>query len=166
MKEIRLTRGMVALVDDVDYPHLSLTRWYAQQIGVNWYAVCRLGSGAKPRSSLIATMHMVLMGRRKGFQIDHRDRNGLNNQRGNLRWATASDNLCNRQSRGSSTGFRGVSFQGGRYVAQIGKNRRVTYLGRFSTAEEAARAYNHAARLVHGEFAWLNKVSEEVSSAV
>jgi hypothetical protein len=86
------------------------------------------------------------------------NRNGLDNRRANLRFATRAQQVCNMRQRGSNTGFRGVSFskERNKFYASIQHNYRTIPLGRYSTAEEAARAYDEAARKYHGEFATLN----------
>lgn len=91
-----------------------------------------------------------------GFEIDHIDRNDSNNRIENLRLATASENQRNRGAqRNNTTGLKGVSFdrQTKRYSAKIAVNGRRVWLGRFHSKQDAARAYQAAARLYHGEFA-------------
>jgi hypothetical protein len=89
------------------------------------------------------------------FQVDHRDRDGLNNRRSNLRTATRSQNGMNRVIPRAGL-YRGAYLTRGRWQALIRMNRRRIHLGMFATAEEAARAYDKAARELHGEFAVLN----------
>ena len=88
------------------------------------------------------------------IKIDHRDTNGLNNTRANLRTATASQNAANqRKTRGTSR-YKGVyKPRRGGWVAQIGAGRRHFYLGSFATEEDAARAYDRAAVALFGEYA-------------
>lgn len=89
--------------------------------------------------------------------VDHIDRDTLNNRRGNLRQCTAAQNIANGgKRRHNSSGYRGVVWYKGKWVAQIGHRRKLLYLGRFSTPEEAAIAYDAAARQLYGEFAGLN----------
>lgn len=89
---------------------------------------------------------------------DHKDGNGLNNQRDNIRICNYTQNNCNRNVRESNTGYIGVTYyKQGRYIrARIKVNKKEVNLGSFKTAEDAAIAYDEAALKYHGEFANLN----------
>ncbi len=157
MKEIELTQGKVALVDDSDFEWLSQWNWHARTDCKTPYAqrFTRV-----PRKHHIK-MHRFIISAPIGMEVDHIDGNGLNNQRANLRLATRAQNAANRgKNIGNSTGYKGVfRYHAGqlRWSAQIGNSRGKTiYLGKFSTPEEAARAYDAAARERFGEFAKLN----------
>lgn len=97
------------------------------------------------------------MGKRDGFFVDHKDHDGLNNRRSNLRWATQSQNCVNtsKLARGVS-GFRGVSKMRNKWHAAVNVSKKRIHLGTYVTAEEAAKAYDRAAREHFGEFARLN----------
>lgn len=158
MKEIPLTQGQVALVDDEDFDNVSQYRWTAKKRSYDdvFYAWSRLGEvGTNNRVFL----HAFLMGHRDGLQVDHIDRNGLNCQRHNLRWATVSQNHANKcRLRNNTSGYKGVWFDPnwGRWRAQIYINRTCIRLGGFPTAEAAAKAYDDAAREHFGEFSRVN----------
>lgn len=99
-------------------------------------------------------MHILLMGRKL---VDHIDGCGLNNTRSNLRLATAGQNQANRRiAARNAAGFKGVVAHRGRWRAQINTNRTRVRLGLFDSREEAARAYDDAARAAWGEFACVN----------
>lgn len=158
--EIPLTNGMVALVDAQDFERLSQYSWRARKGskpgGPELYYASRRVPSAAGRGPEIH-MHHDLLG--PGL-VDHKDGNGLNNQRSNLRHCTQSQNLANARfgSKGKTSRFRGVSFHRakGRWQAQSKLNQKKVHLGRFVSEEEAARAYDNFAREHFGEFARLN----------
>ena len=151
MKTIQLTQGRVATVDDEDFTTLSQYSWCYQKSKTS-----KTGYAAARVDGKVVRMHRFLMGFPKDLEVDHRDQNGLNNQRENLRLATSSNNKMNISRRADNTsGHKGVFYRKdtGRYQAFIRKNGKRTTLGCFDTAEEAAIAYECAARRLHGEFA-------------
>ena len=156
MKKIPLSQGKFALVDDEDFEELNKYKWTAYGARDTFYAY-RNPSINNGRKSIF--MHRQIMNTPEGMQTDHADRNGINNQRKNLRIVTNSQNQMNkkRQSNNSS-GFMGVDFHSGtkKYRARINKKGKQIHLGIFNTAKEAAHAYDAAARKYHGEFATTN----------
>jgi len=154
MKEIPLTQGKVALVDDADYERLSKFKWCYN----DGYAVC------KPRRGQKIYMHREIMQTPKGMEVDHANSCGLDNRRENMRNCTRSQNQANRGCQSNNKyGYKGVSFSNRekKFRAMIQIGGRKIHVGYFYTAKEAAMAYNDAAKNVHGEFAKLNTISEE-----
>lgn len=142
MKELKLTNShKVALVDDEDYPILSRL-------------TCSLGTDGYARCGRFR-LHQLICGfpRKK---IDHADRNRLNLQKDNLRLADDSQNAANSHERIGLAGFRGVTKMRKRWMAQITIREEHQYLGTFDTSQDAAIAYDKAARLGFGEFAYQN----------
>jgi hypothetical protein len=154
MPEIPLTKGFVALVDGED---LALVNQY------KWCALTKPGADlvyaqnrSRKRSRL---MHRLIMGAVNGQYVDHRDGNGLNNRRTNLRLCSHAQNLRNqRVQRNNTSGFKGVSFENrrNRWVAYIYFEGKHIWLGYFHSPKHAALAYNAAARRCFGEFANVN----------
>lgn len=160
MKEILLTQGKVALVDDEDYEYLNQWKWHAYKCRNTYYA--GRNSSRKNPPKRIIQMHRIILGLTDGnILIDHQDHNGLNNQRNNLRKATKAQNQQNSLSfRKSTSIYKGVvkHKNHGKWQAQIAKEGKHFYLGVFNTQKDAAIAYNTAAKELHGEFAALNEV--------
>lgn len=157
MRTIPLTKEKVALVDDADYDWLSQWEWSALQGHKTCYAV-RMSSNGDGKQETIS-MHREILKPPQGFQTDHKDRNGLNNCRSNLRIATRSQNLANRGKRRKTTSkFKGISWKEGhqKWVAQITANGKHIHLGYFDLEESAADAYDAAALKYFGEFALTN----------
>lgn len=149
--EIKLNRGRVAIVDDED-ADLAALRWYVVRVrGRDKYA----HRGTRKFQSLHATI-----GARMGIvadQIDHRDGDGFNCRRSNLRGATNSQNNANKgPQKNNSSGFKGVTRNGKKWEAKLYVNRTRRPVGRFDDPVEAAKAYDRAAVEAFGEFAWLN----------
>jgi hypothetical protein len=150
--------GRVALVDDEDYELVSQYRWQVKQASRPGsrddgpYAITTI-THADGRRSMVY-MHILIMGH---TGIDHRNGDGLDNQRGNLRAATNSQNAANQGPRAGTSRFKGVHLHRGRkWLAYICVNGRQRHLGMFFREEDAARAYDAAAREAFGTFARLN----------
>lgn len=151
MKEIKLTKGQVALVDDGDFDWLSQWTWLAHELKRTCYAY---RSGAP-----LTYMHRLILGLEPGdgLQCDHRDGNGLNNQRHNIRVCTVLENSWNkhRRHRGKS-GLMGVCERNGKWRCRVGKNKKNAVYKTFATKEEAIRCYNETVLRLRGEYAVLN----------
>jgi hypothetical protein len=92
--------------------------------------------------------------------VDHKDHNPLNNRKENLRVCTKAQNAQNRRALSGVVGYKGVWYEKSlkKYRSCIVINGRTVHLGRYDVPEEAALAYNEAAKEHFGEFAWLNDV--------
>lgn len=152
MKAIVLIRGRIATVDDRDFKRVNQFKWFAHKKGQRYYAArnIRLPNGERETEYL----HNFLMGV-KG--VDHKDGDGLENRRYNLRPASPLQNrrAFRRKASSATSQFRGVSWNSarGKGAAQIKAGPRQTYIGYFTTEEGAARAHDSHAIKLFGEFA-------------
>jgi len=141
-----------AIIDPDDFQKLSLYDWHLLETKGKCYAAM-FNEGA------ILSMHRFIMNAPRGRIVDHRNHEGLDNRKANLRFATHSQNCCNKKilKKGTSI-YRGVGFikKSNKWQAIIYCNGIRKYLGLFKNQEDAARAYDNAAKLYHGEFAMLN----------
>ena len=154
MQRIKLTRGKYAIVNNRDYSWLIKFNWRAipsqHWHGLRWYA----GTGANTK-----LMHRMILLAPKGTQVDHKNMNGLDNRRGNLRLATRGQQRANSgRSRPGISKFKGVSWcsRDQHWRAKLEKNGH-SY-ARYSIDEEtAAHLYNEMALLHFGKYARINR---------
>lgn len=159
MKRIKLTQDKHALVDDGDFEYLNKWKW--QFDSKTGYANKKLWIKDGKGKELKIYLHRLIMKNPSGKRIDHINRNKLDCRKENLRIATHSQNLMNRnKNSNNTTGYKGVFFDKTRnkWKAEIKHFYKTHYLGRFDTPKEAAFAYNEGARKYHGEFAYLNQL--------
>jgi hypothetical protein len=139
MREIPLSRGLVALVDDDDYEWLSRWKWYAQRGRNTFYAARNRRLSDCPGPAIIF-MHREIAGS-DGPQVDHVSGDGLDNRRSNLRPVTATENALGARKRQSKSGVRGVyRTRVGRWAASFGLGWRSVHIGTFDDPAEAAAA--------------------------
>lgn len=170
MKIIYTAKKEEIFVDDSDYEFLNSFVWYIKK--------CKHTNYANAGHNGIAIHRMIMGITDSSVFIDHKDHNGLNNQRENLRIANKSQNAMNKKANGEIQ-YKGVSIRrqkqkyfhklSGEYryantkdsiVVRIKVNGKSIFVGSgYSTLEEAALAYNEAAIKYHGEFAVLNKIA-------
>jgi len=130
---------------------------HIKKIGaLKWY-LCKTGYATNLKTR--KRMHQLILPCPRGVEVDHKDRNKLNNKRNNLRYASKSQQGQNRgPNRNSQSGIKGVwELPNGKWSSQITCNKKRYVLGDFLTKEEAAQAYNEKALLLFGKFASVNK---------
>ena len=153
MKEIPLTQGQVALIDDEDFERVNKFKWQATKKRNGYYARRSVYGG----NSIY--LHSFIMNTRS--QLDHIDHNGLNCQKINLRLANHSQNQQNTKKKNSGTSqYKGVSWNGKKWFAQIKINGITKYIGLYDNEIDAAKAYDLEAEKLFGEFAQLNFSSD------
>lgn len=151
-KEIKLNKGFVTVVDDEDFEWLSKFKWCVN----HGYAKRTVRNGLK---FVTVRMHREILQASNEMQVDHINGNKLDNRRCNLRLATSSQNQQNRRvGKDNTSGFKGVSWhkKSKKWCAQITVNRKVKHIGIFDDSIEAAKAYDKAAKELHGVFANTN----------
>ena len=157
MKIIPLTQGKVAFVDDEDSEWLSQWKWRAIKSANNlrWYAI----RNSKKDDMITGKRKCIYMHReivKGGFQQrDHKNGNGLDNRKENLRGCTASQNLGNfRTFRKGTSKFRGVSWYKDykKWVVVVNFEKKRYFCGYFDSEVEAAKKYNQKAFQLFGEF--------------
>ncbi|MHC4260562.1 MAG: hypothetical protein ACYSTF_09170 [Planctomycetota bacterium] len=156
MKKIPLTQGKFAIVDAEDYERLNRHKWQAQWRFGTFYAKRKLGRSTH-------YMHREILNPPHGLSCDHKDHNGLNNQKSNLRLCTQGQNVRNRRpNKNSSSRYKGVTRNRrrrkstGSWRAQIRFNGKLRHLGIFKNEVDAAVAYDRKAVELFRDFAWLN----------
>lgn len=152
---VPLTKGQFAIIDASDAAFVGRTNWHAKlnsQRRTHYAARTFVVGGRSAHEYLHRALWEKWTGK-KPFQLDHKNGDGLDNRRENIRSATSSQNIGNTGRNSSNTsGYKGVSWlkSRGKWVAKIGQTR---HLGYFDTPEEAHAAYVVAAKARHGEFA-------------
>ncbi|WP_342439296.1 HNH endonuclease [Paenibacillus sp. FSL L8-0436] len=163
MKAIKLTKGMSAIVDDDLFESLSQYSWWFHSGG---YAGRSATKGGKKQSVL---MHRQIVDAPTGKVVDHINGNKLDNRLENLRVTDQVGNQANRASlnRNNTSGYKGVSWNKAtsRFEAGVQVEGKRNFLGLFTTAEDAARAYNAKALELFGEYARLNVIPYEEEDA-
>lgn len=158
MKRIQLVSGSYAKVDDEDCEFLNQWKWYLfVDRAISSKIITYKGRVSKH-------MSLLLIDRPEGMQIDHINRDALDNRKSNLRACTSSQNHMNRRlQKNNRAGFKGVhwSRSNKKYYAKIYLDGKAIFLGLYDDIYEAASTYNEAAKKWHGEFANLNKIPKQ-----
>jgi hypothetical protein len=149
---IPLTKGYEATIDIEDVPLVEGVNWCADISGRTVYAMRKAGGKT-------VKLHRLLMGNPVGFEVDHKDGDGLNNRRrgelGNIRIATIAQNRKNqRLSIRNTSGFKGVLWRKDRskWLARIMADGKSVHLGLFADPKDAHEAYKKASARLHGAF--------------
>lgn len=153
------------LVDDEDYENLVKYKWRILEARNGTYVMRHSSRQEKEKGYLSSIlMHRQILGilTKSNLEIDHRNGDGLDNRKENLRIATRSQNNMNR-TKGvrNSSQYKGVSWHevAGKWVAYAGTRKNLKYLGLFINEIDAALAYNEAVSKLYGEFAHLNIIT-------
>jgi len=166
MQRIPVGRDHFAMIDDEDLERVSKYKWRS---GGNTY-VSKAGHkttyiyarAVHPKTKKVVHLSRLILNARKGRIVDHINGDTLDNRKANLRTCTIAQNIRNQKKHngGKHSHYKGVTKMNGNWIAQIVFERRVNYLGKFGTEQDAARAYNEAAQKLYGRFARLNVVHD------
>ncbi|QDX93603.1 hypothetical protein EEL30_15635 [Brevibacillus laterosporus] len=160
-REIPLTKGEVAIVDDLDYELLSRYKWHYVSSGYAGRSIHHRDTIARS----FVLMHRKIVGAPVGKVVDHINGNKLDNRRSNLRIVDQTKNQANRQqlNRNNKSGFRGVSWSkaAGKWESSVMFLGKKIYLGIYESPVDAAVAYNTKASELFGDCAQLNDIPKE-----
>jgi hypothetical protein len=158
LRRIPLTRGKYAIVDPEDFERLNKYKWYASTCKNTYYA-SRTKMVGRKKSEI--KMHREVIKPPAGMVVDHKNHNGLDNRKANLRPATHQQNIFNRRyvsKKSSSSKYKGVSWTPHvkMWRVRVWLNYKSKNIGYFKDEIVAAKAYDEAVKKYHGEFAVLN----------
>lgn len=161
MKRIPLTQGKFTLVDDEDFEWLNSFKWQHSHSTGNPRGYAKRNLNYKVEGvwkSTVIYLHRFLMNPPPNLQVDHINGDKLDNRRDNLRLVSQRENLINKPKRSDSRNrYKGISTRpSGTFYANIKVHGKYIYLGTYTTAEEAARAYDEAARKYFGAISSVN----------
>ena len=162
--EVPLANGGVAFVDDVDYDAVSQYVWRATTHKNTTYAQRSWSERNKTRNQYLHHFIMPIIHRK---EVDHRNRNGLDCSRENLRYATRSQNMANQKTHNERVGYKGVwPTRSNTFSSMITLNYRQYSVGTFPTAVGAALAYDREARRIFGEYARPNFIERPMLCSI
>lgn len=161
MRKIPLGHNEFALIDDEDFDFINQWKWCLFKTKRTTTKYAKRGVYVSKGKSKTIFMHRILLGLNDpNILCDHKDHNGLNNQRNNLRPATKSQNCANKKPpKNTTSNYLGVSWHklSKRWIVHIRSKGVHKHVGLFKNEKDAAIAYNVAAINAHGDFANLNK---------
>jgi hypothetical protein len=152
----------------IDPEDLELVSAYTWKVNIHGYVRASVYTGVIDgvETRREVQIHRLILDAPEGMEVDHVNRDKLDNRRSNLRLCTRSQNKANTGIISTNTsGYKGVSFHKNKWQASIRIDNKLLYLGRYDTKEEAAEAYNKKAFEQWGEFAWLNPRAADMAGA-
>lgn len=159
MKEVKLTKNKISIIDDEDFDKVSKYKWHCL---ANNYAARKFYYGKKDNKWITKyiRLHQFILNE-FNKEIDHINGNRLDNRKENLRFCDRTLNNANiGLKRNNTSGYKGVrkNKQINKWFASISAYKKVYYLGSFENKIDAAKAYNEKAKELFGKFARLNQL--------
>ncbi len=148
MAYLTTINNFIFFIDFIDLPRLLNRKWIACKNRNHYYI--------KESGGTNQWLHRLLLKAPNGKIVDHKNGDGLDNRRENIRLTTHAGNMRNARSYCGTSKFKGVSKFRNKWKAQIHEGKRAIYLGLFEIEEDAAKAYDTAAVLLYGDEAYLN----------
>lgn len=142
----------IILIDSEDYELVSKYGWHLRKDTHTFYAHTNINL-KYGRSVLL--LHRLILGAKKGEMIDHKDGNGLNCTRSNIRFCTPHENALNRNIKSNSLGFRNIIKRNNKFMVRISNGKKRFSVGTFDSLQQAIDKYNLEAKKYYGEFAKL-----------
>lgn len=161
MKLISITGNKFAKIDDQDFEKVNRYKWYysSKQGVVTQVHISGSNWRGRTQKKKHVLMHRFLLDVPKYLEVDHKNGNKLDNRRRNIRICTHAENMRNLKLRKDNTsGYKGVGWNFSKWQARIWFNNKKISLGQFEKKEDAAKAYNEAAKKYFGEYARLNDI--------
>ncbi|NQT22990.1 MAG: HNH endonuclease [Candidatus Omnitrophica bacterium] len=159
-REISLTQGYNAVVDEGDHARISEKSWHVciGRSGVRAVRNSKKEDGLEKRTTVIMAREVLGLDLHDGLIVDHRNFDTLDNRKQNLRVCSYAESAQHRRLWGKTSGYKGVRANGGSWEARIRHKGKLIYLGLFKHKEAAAHVYNEAALDLFGEYAQLNTI--------
>lgn len=151
---VPLTKGYEAVVDASDVDLLKNYNWQAL-VGPSGIVYAKRSIRMPGKGVVTVFMHREIVSAKAGEEVDHRDHDGLNNRKGNLRRCTTSENQRNTtKNKRNTSGYKGVTWDKSKnkWKASMQLNGKGKHIGHFKTPEEASTAYREVCMKLHGEF--------------
>ena len=149
--EVSLTQGQVSLIDEADAERVLALKWFAHRVGKDFYARRNQWLPGEKRYHALL-LHRFILDAPAGMDVDHINRDTLDNRRCNIRIVTRSENNANhdRRRRANQHGFHGIAQHRYGFLGRIQLAGQTHHTRVFPTAEEAARAWDALAVRLHG----------------
>lgn len=172
-RTIQISAGYTATVDEENYDELIPYLWTASVLknrnGEISIVYAWRWTSAKDGPKKKVYMHRQILGiTDPSIDVDHKDHDGLNNTRENLRTGSRTSNLGNkRMAVNNTSGYKGVSWYKPtkKWRARIHFQRRLIFIGYFLRKEDAAMAYEKKARELFGDFLFTENVDTRMRVA-